>query len=391
MIKRKIISQIRKARREYPVVLLTGPRQSGKTTLVWNIFPNLPYINLEDLEARGFAERDPKGFLENYTDGVVIDEVQRVPDLLSQIQVIVDEKKKPGQFLLTGSQNFLLMEKVSQSLAGRVAILDLLPLSMEELSGEGWNFDRLKMEEVLYKGFYPKLYDEKIGINNYYINYVRTYVERDVRILKNITNITVFKRFLNLCAGRCGQLLNYLSLAQDCGIDQRTAKDWISVLEASYLIFLLRPYQRNFNKRMTRIPKLYFFDTGLACSLLGITGPDQLTSHYLRGGLFESMIISEFYKYQFNRAKLPNLYFWRDKTGREIDLIVESGNKLRALEIKSGATVTGDYFDNLEYFNTLSGGDGRDSYVIYGGRKKSKSVSGQVLGWSGLPGEIKNI
>lgn len=391
MIKRQIAKQLIQYFKEYPVVSLTGPRQSGKTTLVKSLFPKMDYVNLEDLETREFAMQDPKGFLSNYKKGLIIDEVQRVPELMSYIQIIVDEKKKVGQFILTGSQNFLLMEKMSQSLAGRVAILNLLPLSLYELEKEKIDFKKQEYEEVILKGFYPKLYDQKLNIQNYYLNYIQTYIERDIRTLKNITNLNTFKRFLDLCAGRCGQTLNYFSLAQDAGIDQRTAKEWVSILEASFVIFLLRPHYRNFNKRVVKSPKLYFYDTGLACSLLNIADKKQLQDHYLKGGLFESFIISEFYKYSFNTVKKPNYYYWRNKTGNEVDLIVEKGDKLISFEIKAGKTIIGEYFRGLDYFNKLSGNKFKDSYVIYGGDGRQVRERGKAIDWRDLSQELLKI
>ena len=391
MIKREISQNIIKAFNEYPVVLLTGPRQSGKTTLVKNLYPDTSYVNLEDLETRDYAANDPKGFLNQYKEGLIIDEVQRVPELLSQIQVIVDAKKRAGQFILTGSQNMLLLEKASQSLAGRVAIFNLLPFSLSELKDVKINLKNKEAEEIMFKGMYPKLYDQTVEISPYYSNYIQTYIERDVRLIKNITNLNTFKRFLDLCAGRCGQILNYSSLALDAGINQATAKDWISVLEASFVIFLLRPHYRNFNKRVVKMPKLYFFDSGLVCSLLNISSPGELKDHYLKGGIFESFIISEFIKYRYNQGLRPNSYYWRNKTGNEVDLILEKDNKLSPVEIKSGQTITSEYFKGLKYYNNLSGGKPENSYVIYTGKHKQKRSLGNALSWKDLPDEIGSM
>lgn len=389
MIKRQISKQIIKYFKQYPIISLTGPRQSGKTTLVKNLFPKMDYVNLEDIENRGFALRDPKGFLEDHPGGLIIDEVQRVPELISQIQVRADKKKKPGQFILTGSQNFLLMEKISQSLAGRVAVLNLLPLSLSELKKD-WT-DKAELEQVMLKGFYPKLFEQKIEVKNYYTNYIQTYIERDVRTLKNIANLNTFKRFLDLCAARCGQTLNYFSLAQDCGINQKTAKDWISILEASFVVFLLRPHYKNFNKRVVKMPKLYFYDTGLVCSLLNITDKQQLKDHYLKGGIFESFVISEFYKHKLNLAEKPNYYFWRNKTGNEVDLIVEKADKLIPIEIKAGKTISQEYFKGLDYFNKLSNNNPKNSYIVYAGEQKQAGAVGTVLGWRDLVEGMREI
>ncbi|MDD3711411.1 MAG: ATP-binding protein [Patescibacteria group bacterium] len=383
MIIREIKKQLKKAKKEYPVILLTGPRQSGKTTLVRDFFSNYSYVNLEDLEIRDFAISDPKGFLNQFKKGVIIDEVQRVPDLLSQIQVIVDESKKNGQFILTGSQNFLLFEKASQSLAGRVAIFNLLPLSLSELSLEN-KLKKTDVWDLVFKGFYPKLYDHKMDISLYYSNYVKTYIERDVRLIKNISSLHSFKNFLNFCAGRCGQILNYSSLASDAGIDQRTAKEWLSILEASFVIFLLKPYYKNFSKRVVKMPKIYFYDTGLLCFLLGISNKEDLNRHYLKGGIFESFVISNFFKNRYNQGLEPNIYYWRDKTGNEVDVIIESGKGAVPIEIKSGQTIGSDYFNGLRYYNKISKEDNNKFFVVYSGEKKQERSYGTIIPWSNL-------
>ena len=391
MIKRNITKKILEYYKQYPIISLIGPRQSGKTTLVKNIFPKKPYINLEDIENREFALNDPKGFLSQYKDGAIIDEVQRVPELMSYIQVISDTKKKNGLYVLTGSQNFLLMENISQSLAGRVAIFKLLPLSMPELFLSKMKLKKTQIDNVLFKGFYPKLFDQKIDTAGYYANYIQTYVERDARLIKNIANLSAFKRFLNLCAARTGQLLNVSSLAQDCGINHKTAQSWLSILEASFIIYLLRPHYKNYNKRVIKMPKIYFYDTGLLCSLLGLTDKKQIKDHYLKGNIFESFVISEFIKYRCNQGAKPNLYFWRDKMGNEIDLLIEMADKLIPIEIKSGQTITSDYFKGLNYYNNLSQGSRENSYVIYGGNLKQQRTQGNIFGWRYLHNSIDSI
>jgi len=391
MIKRAIAKKILEYYKQYPIISLIGPRQSGKTTLVKYIFPNKPYINLEDIENREFALSDPKGFLAQYEDGLIIDEIQRVPELMSYIQVIADKKKKNGLYVLTGSQNFLLMESVSQSLAGRVAVFKLLPLSMAELFSAKIKFNKTEADNLLFKGFYPKLFDQKIDIAGYYTNYTQTYVERDVRLIKNIANLSEFKRFLNLCAARTGQLLNISSLAEDCGINHRTAQSWVSILEASFIIYLLRPHYKNYNKRVIKMPKIYFYDTGLLCSLLGLSDKKQLKGHYLKGNIFESFVVSEFIKYRYNQGREPNVYFWRNKAGNEIDLLIEMADKLIPIEIKSGQTITSEYFKGLIYYNNLSRGSYKDSYVVYGGSEKQQRSKGNIFGWAYLCNSVGKI
>lgn len=391
MIKRNIIKKILEYSKQYPIISLIGPRQSGKTTLVKNIFPKKSYVNLEDLENREFASNDPKGFLSQYKNGAIIDEVQRVPKLMSYLQVIADEKKKNGLYILTGSQNFLLMESISQSLAGRTAIFNLLPFSLPELFSAKIKFNKTKIDNLLFKGFYPKLFDQKIDTAGYYNNYIQTYVERDVRLIKNISNLSAFKKFLNLCAARTGQLLNISSLAEDCGINQKTAQSWLSILEASFIIYLLRPHHKNYNKRVTKMPKIYFYDTGLLCSLLGLTNEKQLKDHYLKGNIFESFVISEFIKYKYNQGTEPNIYFWRNKIGNEVDILIEMPNKIIPIEVKSGQTIADNYFKGLKYYNNLSKSDSKNSYLIYGGNLKQQRSEGNILGWEYLHNNISKI
>ena len=390
MIERNIKNIILKHSKKYPVLALIGPRQSGKTTLIKNIFPNKEYVNLEDIEIREFALNDPKGFLNQYKNGLIIDEVQRAPKLFSYIQVIVDEKKKSGMFILTGSQNFLLMKNISQSLAGRIVIFNLLPLSSLELSKQK-SFNKKSIDEILYQGFYPKLYKQKTDIEFYYANYVQTYIERDVRLIKNIGNLSKFRKFLSLCAARTGQLLNVSSLANDCGITHHTASEWLSVLEASFIIYLLKPHHKNYNKRVVKMPKIYFYDTGLLCFLLGISNSNQLKSHYLRGGIFESFVILEFIKFMYNKGFQNKCYFWRDKIGNEIDLLLENSNRLIPVEIKSGQTITSDYFKGINYYNKISKNKENISYLIYGGKEMQKRTNIEVFGWTGLKDEKNNI
>ncbi|MGB5288910.1 MAG: ATP-binding protein, partial [Ignavibacteriaceae bacterium] len=322
MIKRQIQEKLVQLAEQFPVVAIVGPRQSGKTTLVKMSFKEKTYLNLEEPDTRLFAQTDPRSFLSGSKSGLIIDEAQRVPDLFSYIQSIVDESKTPGQFIITGSHNFLMQEKISQTLAGRVAILTLLPFSLEEIRREDSEED---FPNYIFSGFYPPIYDRKIEPSDWYPNYIRTYLERDVRLIKNIPDLNSFTLFVKLCAGRIGQLLNLSSLAIEAGISVNTAKSWLSILEASYIAYRLEPHFQNFNKRLVKMPKLYFYDTGLACSLLGLESVDQISTHYLVGSLFENLVLSDLIKHKMNYGLNNNFYFWRDKLGREVDCLIESG------------------------------------------------------------------
>lgn len=333
---------------------------------------------MEDLDTRAFAKEDPRGFLKQYRKKVILDEVQQVPDLFSYLQGIVDEDQMPGQFILTGSQHFLLLEKITQSLAGRVGMLHLLPLSLAELK------EIPDLEEILYKGFYPPLHTRSITPYQWHSNYIQTYVERDLRSIKNIHDLETFQRFMKMCAACCGQLLDLTSIGNDCGLSHNTVKSWITILEASFIAFQLRPHHKNFNKRLVKSPKLYFYDTGLLCHLLDIQSPSQLATHYLRGGIFESFIISELIKRDYNNGRQPSLYFWRDKQGHEIDCIIEQGVDLIPIEIKSGKTITTDFFSNLNYWNTLVETPAKQRYLVYGGDEDQKRSNEQVLSWKNL-------
>lgn len=341
VLKTKLLDMISK----YPIVTLTGPRQSGKSTLLKTSFPTYQYVSLEDPDMRLFATEDPRGFLATYPDKTIIDEVQRVPELFSYIQTHVDKENKEGMYLLAGSHNFLLMESINQSLAGRTAILNLLPFSHHEM--QTGNILPATIDEEIYKGAYPRLYDKNITPTDYYPYYIQTYVERDVRLMKNIGDLSKFIRFIKLCAGRIGQLLNLSGLANECGISVSTATAWMSLLEASYIAYLLKPDHNNYAKRLVKSPKLYFYDTGLACSLLDIKSAEQVSTHFLRGGLFENLVVNEFIKDSLNKGEEPNLTFWRDSTGNEIDLLQTIAGKQNAYEIKSGATYTSDYFKGI--------------------------------------------
>jgi uncharacterized protein len=379
MIQRAISRTVRELAKGYPAVAITGPRQSGKTTLARMLFPDKPYVSLEDPDIRGLAQDDPRGFLKKYDSGAILDEVQRCPDLLSYLQVILDKRSRMGRFILTGSQQFGLHSGITQSLAGRVAMVQLLPFTYDEVYKKPPSLDT-----ILYTGLYPPIYDRKLNPSTWQANYIQTYIERDVRQMINVRDLSTFQRFLRLCAGRTGQLLNLSRLSSDVGITHNTAKSWISILEASYLVFLLRPHHRNFNKRIIKSPKLYFYDTGLAAWLLGIREAEQLETHPLRGSLFECWVISELFKGQFNQGKPADLFFWRDREGNEVDLLMERGNSLIPLEIKSGQTVNRDFFRGLDYWRNYHENEETQSWLVYGGKEEHIRRNTTIISWTGL-------
>lgn len=370
MIYREAEKELQLLSAQFKAVAVTGPRQSGKTTLVKNVFKEKAYVNLENPDLRQFAREDPRGFLSNYPDGAILDEVQRVPELFSYLQQILDEKEQNGSFILTGSNNFLLNSNISQSLAGRVGYLFLLPLDIGEIN-PGANMSN----QLIFKGGYPEIYQKDIDPKKYYDNYIRTYVERDVRLLKNITDLYTFERFLRLCAGRTGQLLNMSSLAADVGVDVKTIGSWLGVLEASFIAFRLYPYHENYNKRIVKMPKLYFYDTGLASALMGIEDVSQLTIHPLRGGLFENLVVVDFLKRLYNNGKQNNLYFWRDNIGNEVDLLIKKGANRYPVEIKSAQTISDEFFKGIRYWNKLTNTEG--GYLVYAGDMLQKR-SGEI-------------
>ncbi len=367
---------------QYPALVVTGPRQSGKTTLARLVFPEKIYVSLEELDNREFAQQDPRGFLEQYSGGAILDEVQRCPDLFSYLQAQLDNKKVMGQFILTGSQQFGLLSGISQSLAGRVARISLLPFSFVELQNA--KREPRRVSEMLFKGSYPPVYDRKIEPGIWYDNYVSTYLERDVRQLINVRDLATFQRFLKMCAARSGQLLNLSMMANDCGITHNTAKAWISVLEASYIVHLLKPHHKNFNKRLIKSQKLYFYDSGLAAWLQNIQTIDQLDIHPARGHLFETWVVSEVLKERFNRGFSSNVFFWRDSSGNEIDLIIEEGSLLQPVEIKSGRTIAGDFFNNLDKYMNLAGDRATHPALIYGGKDNHERGGIRVVSWQNI-------
>jgi hypothetical protein len=380
MIPRQAEQTVKTLLRGFPIVTLTGPRQSGKTTLAKAVFRDRPYASLEEPDQRRLAQEDPRSFLGRFADGAVLDEIQRCPELLSYLQTLVDKDGRVGLFLLTGSQQFGLMSGITQSLAGRTAFVELLPFSLSELTAAG--MQPAEIDRVLVNGCYPPLYDREIAPSAWFSAYVSAYVERDVRQMLKIQDLESFQRFVRLCAGRTGQLLNFSSLATECGITHNTAKAWISVLEASYLVFLLRPHHANFNKRLVKTPKLYFYDVGLAAWLMGIKSEDQVEIHPLRGNLFETLIVAELMKSSLNQGERPDFYFWRDSNGNEVDLIIEQGNRWMPIEIKSGRTVTRDAFKGIENWMALAGEAALNPTLVYGGQESFQHKDIRVTGWA---------
>jgi len=365
----------------YPILALTGPRQSGKTTLVRALFPDLPYVSLENPMQREFAENDPQGFFSKYAGGAVIDEVQRCPALFSWLQGIVDEARKPAHFVLTGSQQFGLLAGITQSLAGRVAMIELLPFSARELREAEWLAE--DADTAMFQGGYPPIHDRHLDPTGWFANYVQTYLERDVRQLIQVRDLVQFQRFLRLCAGRSGQLLNLSALGEETGVSHNTAREWLSVLEASFVIYRLPPYHRNFNKRLVKTPKLYFCDSGLMAWLLGIEHPQQIATHPLRGALFETWVVSEFLKRRTNAGQAPNLFFWRDRAGHEIDLLLHENGVIRPVEIKSGATFQREALRGLEKWRDIAGPEAGRPILIYGGESQPRSEV-DVISWRDL-------
>jgi uncharacterized protein len=384
MIKRTLEIKIKQLAKGFPAIAILGPRQSGKTTLAKATFSKYKYVNLENLSNRQRAISAPIEFLSDLKKekGVIFDEIQNTPELLSYIQEMIDDQKKMGFFILTGSQNFLLNQAISQTLAGRISIQTLLPLSIFELQKARMLPD--DVSQYLVKGSYPRLYDTKATPEDWYLSYIQTYIEKDVRLIKNITDLSLFQKFIQLCAGRIGQILNITSLSNDVGVSTTTIKSWISILEQSYIIFLLQPYYKNFSKRLIKSPKIYFYDTGLAANLLGIENKEQIKTHYLVGGLFENFVATEILKSFYNNGKKPGIYFWRDKTGNEIDFIIDKAQKLLRIEVKSTKTIMSNLFKNFIKWEDISGIKDKNNFLIYAGDENQTRSICKVIGWKNI-------
>jgi predicted AAA+ superfamily ATPase len=366
MYKRLLEPVLASLARQYPVLTVTGPRQSGKTTLCRRVFPDKAYVSLENPDTRRLAIEDPRGFLEGYPNGAILDEVQRAPELLSYLQEVVDKDRRKGVFILTGSQQFEMMNRVTQSLTGRTALLKLLPLSLEELPRER---QAMSIDRLIFSGFYPSVHKDDLEPSQFYGDYLETCVERDLRQLVAIKDLNIFQRFIRLCAGRVGGLLNLHALGNDAGVSHTTARAWITLLQAGYIVFLLEPYHANINKRLVKTPKLYFYDTGLACRLLGIENESQVARDPLRGGLFENLVVLEALKHGLHRGLRVELSFYRDNVGNEVDLLYGRGADALPIEIKAGATIACDYFKGLlhyaKVFPKSSGGA-----LVYAGKEE---------------------
>lgn len=380
IVNRVISNSIEKIIDKYPIIAVTGPRQSGKTTLLKSMFPDYEYVSLENPDMRSFAETDPNGFLKRYNKKIIFDEIQRVPPLFSYLQTIVDESGIMGQFILSGSQNFHLMNSITQSLAGRVAIFKLFPFDFQELKSVGWLHDNYT--DVMIKGSYPAIYDRGIESNVFYSNYLQTYIQRDVSELIAIKDMHSFNKFIALCATRAGQLLNLNALANECGISQPTAKAWLSALESSYIVFLLNPFYKNFSKRIIKSPKLYYYDTGLLAYLLKINDSDDLINQSIKGALFENMMVSEFIKRIHHKNDLQSeVWFWRDTNGNEVVLLIQKPKSIEVVEIKATQTIMPDLFKGLNYFEGLAEYDNLSKILVYGGSEYQQRSVGSVVPW----------
>lgn len=380
MIPRIAENTLKNLASQFRAVALVGPRQSGKSTLAKTAFPGKQYVSLENPEVKQSALEDPKGFLKRFEQGAIIDEAQRVPELFNYLQQILDESNERGKFILSGSNNFLMLEKITQSLAGRIGYLDLLPFSYQELFTQSAT---KTIDDLIFEGGYPAVAYEGIDPRFWFPAYVRTYIERDVRQIKNVTDLSTFQRFMFLCASRIGQQVNLSNLAIECGIDHKTAQSWLSVMQASYIVHLLPPYYKNYTKRIIKSPKLYFYDTGLACYLLAIEAAKNLINHAQRGALFENYIINELLKTRLNQGLRSNLFYWRDVSGHELDVIVDKNPHPIAIEIKSGMTLNTEYYKGLRFWNQLN--PESQKILVYGGDHSFKQENGfNVTSWKKL-------
>ncbi|MBK7003435.1 MAG: ATP-binding protein [Rhodoferax sp.] len=386
MIPRTATLTLQRLARGFPIIAVTGPRQSGKTTLAKAVFADKTYVSLENPDEYEFAERDPRAFLHRFGSGAILDEVQRCPQLLSWLQGLVDERGRMGDFILTGSSQFDLLSGITQSLAGRVGRVELLPLCASELVAVGQLPDTL--EDMLLRGTYPALYDRELLPGDWFANYVATYLERDVRQLIAVRDLSLFQRFVRMCAARSGQLLNLAALGADCGISAVTAREWLSVLEASYLVVRLPPYHRNFGKRLVKSSKLYFLDVGLMAWLLGIRDAASIQTHAARGALFETYVVSECIKQRFNAGQSADLYFWRDSAGHEVDLLFETPQGMQAVEIKSGSTFAPDWPDAILKWQKFSADASLPPVIVYGGEGGYERQGCRVMGWRELQGLV---
>jgi uncharacterized protein len=377
MITRDSDNLLKEIASSFKAIAITGPRQSGKTTLTKSFFPTKPYVSLENPTDRNLALADPVRFLASFPQGAILDEIQKAPELFSYLQGILDSSDEKGKFILTGSNNFLLLESISQSLAGRVGYVDLLPFSIHEKTL--CPKPPSNLEENIFLGGYPSVVHDRTKPEAWFGSYVRTYIERDVRLVKNISDLTTFQRFLYLCAGRIGQQINLTNLANEAGVDHKTVQSWLGVLQASYIVYTLPPYYKNFNKRLTKSSKLYFYDTGLACYLLAIKKADELTNHGYRGPLFENFVITELLKNRYNKGQRSNLYYWRDSSGNEVDVLVDNGSTQIPLETKSAATLNMDFFKGLSYWEKLTGQT--KGHLVYAGEGGRSHKDFQVHNW----------
>ncbi len=377
-IERKITNRLLKLSKSFPALAIVGPRQSGKTTLAKKTFPEADYYSMEVPDTRALISSDPRAFFNNHKNTVILDEIQKTPELFSYLQEFIDKENKPGRFILTGSQNFSMYEKITQSLAGRMYISKLLPFSFDEIKNKYSDKD---YHNLLLKGFYPRLYSTDMDFSDFYPAYIETYIERDVRQIKNIKDLSTFSKFLQIAAGHVGQLVNFSEIGNQVGVSHNTVREWFSILEASYILFFLKPFYKNLNKRLVKQPKLYFYDTGLLCNLLSISNSDQLFSHYNKGGIFESFVVSEFLKRKFNNGSLEQFTFYRDNRGYEIDLIIEDGGKMNGIEIKSSSTFNKAFLKNLKYIEKTQNGLMGKYSLVYGGDIKSNMNNVEIIPW----------